>query len=359
MHRETKPDFDLQVSAVQAVGDSVRVALFSRDLRILFDKLYTFPKNSRALAAAYLARIPDHSGYYLFLRHPVAFGSKSSDGIAIVRLDNSGTIKWANTYAAGLPDLQVEPHETSDGCFLITVPQQTAKSIGSTFIKIGSDGNVNWAVRTEGVTLSRGDFTFGWVPYRFVEAQLFAIGTRLSSGKLSCVIFALDYQTGRIEKQVACNFSGAIGFFEKTNDSLYVTLLDQIMLGRFKCQAALLRFDFDLNLRAAKSVRNAEPRWPILRALNRAKLLFSYSYADRKTVVVETTDENFESGNACGVLQKANYSVTKSNFTVRPVDIASSPLTSITVSDANSKTSEANLSLVPLDLKPVPCDNQP
>lgn len=34
LHSETEPEFDLQVSVVQAVGDSVRVALFSSDLAL-------------------------------------------------------------------------------------------------------------------------------------------------------------------------------------------------------------------------------------------------------------------------------------------------------------------------------------
>jgi hypothetical protein len=131
------------------------------------------------------------------------------------------------------------------------------------------------------------------------------------------------------------------------------------MSARLVCQAALLRFDFDLNLRAARSIRNAEPHWPIVQALPSGKLLFSYSYNARKTLVAETVNDNFESTNSCDVLQKADFSVTKSNFEARPISVVTTPLPPITVSDANSKTSEADLAPVPLDLKAVPCKAQP
>jgi hypothetical protein len=362
-HSKTEGDSDVQLSVTQSVGYSIHVALFSSDLDLLFDKLYAFPAgNSHSLGGAYLGRIPDHSGYYLFLRRPLQAGAKSNAGITIVRLDNGGAIKWANTYAAGSADLEVEPHQTADGCILITVPLRTAKSLGSTFIKIGPDGTVNWAIATEGVTLSWSDFRFAGFPYRFIQPYLFLVGMRLSSGKLSSGVVAINYETGRIEKQVACNFPGGIGFVEKTSDSIYVTVLNTgSSLRPGAAQAGLLRFDFDLNLRAAKSVRNAQLSWPLFRVAGAGKFLFSYSYDQQKTVVVEATDENFESANSCGVLQKANYSVTKSNIITRPVDIVSSPLTSITVSDVKNKTTEgdAELVLVPLDLKAIPCQTHP
>lgn len=354
LHSDEDRNFDLQVSLVQAGRDSVRVAVFSRDLRVLIDKIYPYPAaNSRSLAGAYLARIPDRSGYYLFLRRPLR--SERNSGIAIIRLDNGGAVKWANLYAAGSPDQEVEPHETSDGCILLNVPHRTARSSGSLLIKIGSEGNVNWAVTTEGMTLDLADFNFPWIPYRFIDPYLFAMGMRFASGKLSCSVLAINYQTGKIEKQVACNFPGAIGFTEKSSDSLYVTLLDQSMSGRSKSQAAVLRFDFDLNLRAAKSIRNAEPHWPIFHTLMSGKFLFSYSYHDQRTVVAETTDANFESANSCSALQKANLTVARSNLAAQPVNVASMPLPSITASEAKSQTSEANLQLQHFDLTASPC----
>ena len=360
VHSETEGDSNVQVSVTQLVGDSVRVALFSSDLHLIFDNVYAFPAgNSRALAVgAYLGRVADHSGYYFFFRRPLQGGAKSDAAITIVRLDNAGAIKWANTYATGSADVDVEPHQTSDGCILITVPLRTAKSFGSTFIKIGPDGKVNWSIASEGVTLGWSDFQQAGVPYRFIQPYLFLVGMRFSSGKLSAGVLAANYGTGKIEKQVTCNFPGGIGFVEKTSDSIYVSVLDTgRSLRPGASQAGLLRFDFDLNLRAAKSVRNAEPHWPLVRAAGTGKFLSSYSYDQQKTVVVEATDENFESANSCGLLQKANYSVTRSNIITRSVDIVSRPFTSIVVSDANRKTSDGDsgLALAPLDLKAAPC----
>jgi hypothetical protein len=353
LHSDRDSDFDLQVSLVQPVSSSVHVAVFSRDLKLLFDKIYAYPPgNSRALALAYLAQWPDRSGYYLCLRHPLRLDGKT--GVGIVSLDNRGAVKWANLYAAGSSDQEIEPHQTNDGCILLDVAQRSRLG-GSLLVKIGRDGNVNWAITTEGITLGLADFAFPWVPYRFTEPYLFVNGMRFASGKLSCSVFAINYQTGDIAKQVACNFPGAIGFTEKTGDSLYVTLLDQAMLARSKSQTGLLRFDFDLNLHAARSIRNAEPHWPNFHTSLPGRFIFSYSYNDQGTVVAETTDENFESASSCGVLQKANYSVAKSNFSARPANVAKIPLPPVTVSEANSKTSEADLQLEPFDLAVSAC----
>ena len=125
--------------------------------------------------------------------------------------------------------------------------------------------------------------------------------------------------------------------------------------------AALLRFDFDLNLRAAESVKHAEPHWPVFRALAPGRFSFTYSYNDQKIVVLETTNDNWESENSCGLLPKANYSVIKSNYIARPITVASSPLTSITVTDANRTTNEdeTDFGLAPLDFKAIPCSVRP
>jgi hypothetical protein len=279
----------------------------------------------------------------------------------MLRLDNSGAVKWANTYAIGYSDFETEPRVADDGSILIhfvTIPDFANKPL----IKIGPNGITNWAMSIEGASASLADFNVGSLPYRFIEPYLFVTGGRLASTKLFSFVFAINYQTGKIEKQVKFTSPGGIGFIEKTANSLYVSLLNQAMQAmsaRLVCQAALLRFDFDLNLRAARSIRNAEPHWPIVQALPSGKLLFSYSYNARKTLVAETVNDNFESTNSCDVLQKADFSVTKSNFEARSISVVTTPLPPITVSDANSKTSEADLAPVPLDLKAVPCKAQP
>ena len=365
LHSETDPEFDLQISLVQPAGNSIRVALLSRDLRLVFDRVYTFSsaKNNKTFAEpgnAYLIRLPDRNGYYLCLRHPISADEHSGPGIGIIRLDNSGMLKWANTYAIGSSEFEVEPHMATDGAILVqflTAPNGK----DSLMLKVAPDGTVNWAQSFPGLQgLGIANASFGWVPYRFTEPHLFATASQLVSAKLFSFLLALNYATGEIEKQIRFTSPGGAFYTEKTNDSLYITLLQPALsLRPGSSQAALFRFDVDLNLHAARAIRNAEPHWPLLRALPSGKLLFSYSYHAAKTLVVETVDENLDGANACGVLQKANYSVTKSNFVDRPVDIARSPLTSITVSDAKSKTSEADLSLVPLDLKAIACHNQP
>ena len=213
---------------------------------------------------------------------------------------------------------------------------------------------------SDGVSLSRSDYAFGGAPYPFIEPHLYALGIGSSGpGKVITAVFALDYQTGKVEKQIICTVPGMITLTHRNADSLYASVLKLGMSIRpGASQAALLRFGFDLNLRAARTIRNAEPRWPAVRPYRNGQLLCSYSYAEAKTVVVETTDETFESGTPSCFLDKANYSVARSNFVMRPAELNSSPLNSITVKDAKSRTSEADVSLVPLDLKAVPCNKQ-
>lgn len=362
LHSGRDADFDLQVSVVQPNGNSIRVALLSRDLRLLFDKIYTFSsvRNDEHFGQpgnAYLIRLPDRSGYYLCLRHPISAEGHSDLGIGILRLDNSGSIKWANTYSVGYSEFEVEPHLANDGAILakfLTAPNGK----DSLMLKVAPDGAVKWAQSFPGLQgLGIANASFGWVPYRFTEPYLFATAGELVSTKFFSILLALNYGTGQIEKQIRFTSPGAAFYTEKTNDSLYVTQLQPALsLRSGSSQAALFRFDLDLNFRAARAIRNAEPHWPLLRALPSSKLLFSYSYHAEKTLVVESVDENLDGTNACGVLQKADFSFTKTNFQSRPIEVTPIPLSGVTVSEANSKVGEANIALEPLVLKTIPCE---
>jgi hypothetical protein len=365
LHLDTDRDFDFQVSAIQPVHNTVQLALFSRDLRLLFDKRYVFSflsdgKQTDILQGAYLIRLPDRSGYYLCFRHPISAEGHSSPGVGILRLDNSGAIKWANTYSIGYSEFEVEPHMATDGAILVQF-LASPNSKDSFMLKIGPDGTINWAERFPGLPgVDVANASFGSTPHRFIEPHLYATSGQLASAKLYSILLALNYKTGQVEKQIKFTSPGGALYTEKTNDSLYVTLLNMNYAGgRVASQAALLRFDLDLNFRAARSVRNAEPHWPIFRALPSGKFLFSYSYHDKKALVVETMNENFDGAKSCDVLQSANFSFTKTNFEARPFTATTTPLAGIDVSEANSKISEADLSLVPLDLKAVPCRDQP
>jgi len=360
LHSDDPQNFDLQVSLVQPSGDSIRVALFTRDLHLRFDKLYKFDfvKNAKqedTLAGPYLVRIPDGTGYYLCLRRQVPGNVNGSGGACIIKIDNDGEVVWANTYALGSPEMEFEPHETIDGSILLHIP----KTGGSVVARVNVDGTVRWAIHVPRIAVNFPDFGFGWEPYRFIRPYLFASGDQLISMKLVSSVLAINYETGKIEKQVKLASPGGAFYTEKTKDSICVTLLNTSYGGRASSQAALLCFDFDLNLRAARSIRDAEPHWPILRALPSGRLLSSYSYHDRKTLVVETVNENFESPNSCSVLQKANLSVTKSNFEAKPINVVATPMTPIKISNSNGKTSEAEMRLVPFELVSAACDAAP
>lgn len=360
VHSADLADFDMQVSVVQESRDSIRATLLTRDLRVRFDKIYAFDfvknaKQSEMLFSPYLVRLPDRTGYYLCLRRQVPASVNGSGGACIIKIDNDGEVVWANTYALGSPEMEFEPHETIDGSILLHIP----KTGGSVVARVNVDGTVRWAVHVPGIAVNFPDFGFGWEPYRFISPYLFASGDQLISMKLVSSVLAINYETGKIEKQVKLTSPGGAFFTEKTNDSLYVTLLNMSYGNRGSSQAALLRLDFDLNFRAACSIRDAEPHWPMLRALPSGKLLSSYSYHDRKTLVVGTVNENVESPNSCGVLQKADFSFTKSNFEARPIKVEATPLPSIKVSEANGKTSEANMALVPFRLDSAACDAAP
>ncbi len=122
--------------------------------------------------------------------------------------------------------------------------------------------------------------------------------------------------------------------------------------------AALLRFDFDLNLKAARSIRNAEPHWPLFRAVAPGQFLWGYSFHDRKTLFVGTTNEDFEeTRKGCNVLEKASFSVTKSNIEAQPIKVTKRPLAGVVTSNADSKITEADLALFPLEFESRNCEN--
>jgi hypothetical protein len=356
-HSGTEPDFDLQVSMIQPVGNSIRVTLFSRDLRLIMDKLYTVPlaladDASKTFAAAYVTRLPDRSGYYLFLRRPVRPADGVKPGIGIVRLENDGTVKWANSYAFGHDEFDVAPHVGGDGAIL-AAPTDMASNQNSIFIKIAPDGVPTWATDTKGLSVGMSDFSGANRGYEFTQPHLFLYGGQTGSGGLVSSVLAVNYQTGKIEKQVKLKSSGAAGFVAKTGDSLYLSLLDSF--GPSGASTALLRLDFDLNLRAARRIRDSEPHFPLLDALPGGNLHFSYCYNDRKTCVVETVDENFASSSSCDVLQKADFSVVRTSFEARPIKLVTTVMPPIKVADANGKTNDANLALVPVELTTVAC----
>lgn len=350
LHSKNDRNFDLQVSIVQCLRDSIRVAVFSKELRLLIDKVYgNIPLSRGTSWDAYLARIPTGAGYYLCLRRPVRSDAKTGGAIGILRLDNNGAVKWANAYVVGSREFEVEPRVTDDGSIVVSLGGSGGSSRNALLFRIGLDGNVMWSTSFDTEMVALADFNFGWRPYRFTAPYLFASGAQLVSTHLYSLLFAINYETGQLEKQVKFG-PGAIGFAEKTGDGLYVT-----MLGIIEHRAALLRFDFDLNLRASRAIRNPGAHWPPFELLPSGKFLASYGYHEQKTLMVETVNQNFESNNLCDFLQKADFSVTKTKVQARPFKVTVAPLPSISVSAANSKTSEAELSLVPMAFTGVAC----
>jgi hypothetical protein len=362
LHSDTEENFDLQVSLVQSSGNSIRAALLSREMRLVFDKTYTFTfvKNDKRFAEpgnGYLIRLPDKSGYYLCLRNSISVQGRQA--VVIVRLDNDGAIKWANSYPVANSDFEVEPHMGNDGAILLDLSNLPNVKDGP-LVKIAPDGSVSWAQtypRLQGVSVANANFA--WTPDRFTEPYLYATGGQLVSTKLFTYLLGLSYSTGEIEKQIKFNSPGAGLYVEKTRDSIYVSLLDMNYAKRGGSQGFLARFDFDLNFRAGCAVRNTEFHWPELCTLPSGKLLVSYSYHEQKTLVAEAVDENVEGTNACGILQKANLSVIKINFQARPIRITTAPLTGITLTDTNGKIEEADFKLFPFALEEQACGGKP
>ena len=379
----------LQVFVHRTFPDSVKVVVFSSELRPILDKTYSIPdrlagKESEPLSGTSLIRIPDRTGYYLVLE-PQVFQGKRAPRIGIIRLDNTGAIKWANVYTTGPCDSR-ETRVADDGAILVSVEAGSQESPRSTLIKIRPDGTVSWATAVEGIYISFQNFSsydpsYQSAPYRFTQPSLLAIGGQPDDinqpswlVKWYATLFKLDYETGGIEKQIkfGANTPGRCTLIEHDGNSFYVGLGNEQSLDKpsahggrharpnvITYHAAALRFDYDLNLLAAKKVHEASSAIsPVLHLLEPDSLTMSYD-GDQGTIIVETTNANLESSNACRWLAKESFTFTKSNFKQHQVDVASSTLTSITVADANSKISQSNLSLVPLDLKMVPAKIRP
>ena len=71
---------------------------------------------------------------------------------------------------------------------------------------------------------------------------------------------------------------------------------------------------------------------------------------------LESVNENLESPDPCRWLDKNTFTFSKSTVQQQPLEAVTAPLSSITVSDVNGKTSEADVTLFPFDLKEVPCN---
>lgn len=181
------------------------------------------------------------------------------------------------------------------------------------------------------------------------------------------MLFRIDYQTGKIEKQLRFSESirGGIELVERDAKSFYVAFNHRVspekLIGHhtekpvnYVYHAALLRFGHDFNLLGALKIRDASFMSPFVHLLGSDKAVISYPYLDKKTVMVEMTNANLDSSNACRWINKERFAFTTSNFQQHPAHVDSSPLT-VTVSDGNSKISQADLALAPLDLKAVPC----
>lgn len=355
-------DADVQSSMVQITGDTIHVAVVSRDVRVLLDKLYQLPKGSRAVGAwkpgdAGLQRLPDHSGYYLYLRRPFRAGDDARPGMAILKLNNDGVVQWANSYAPDFPDFELGPRVTPDGSILIALAENILRGTRSWFIRIGPDGRVRWARVIEGdrLTVTMTDFSGGPAFYKFTKPYFFANGIQIVGSKAYSSILGLNYETGEIEKQVKISKPGAVGFIALTDDSLYASSLDSLKYPR--ADVSIYRFDFDLNLRAARSVRNAEPHWAWVHSLGPSgTLLFTYGYRDLKSVVTEVVNENFDHEKSCGVLDPLSVSCTKSNLQVKPITMVQSKIAGVTVTDAHSETTEGDLQLVPVEVAVTACD---
>ncbi|MEN3368568.1 MAG: hypothetical protein V7609_711 [Verrucomicrobiota bacterium] len=326
LHSFAEKRADLQVSLVQGSGNSIRVALLSSEMRVIFDKSYTFTflKGDKSLGEpgnGYLIRLPEKTGYYLCLRHSIPVGGRH--GVGILRLTNDGAIKWANGYPVSNSEFETETHIGADGAILLNLSNIAGVKNGP-LVKVAPDGIISWAQSYPGLEgVSVANSNFAWTPHRFVEPYLYAWAGQLVSVKLFTQLLGLNYSTGEIEKQVKFTTPGGGFYMEKSSDSIYVALLD---MNFHSSKGFLVRLGHDLNIRSACAVRNVEFHWPAICALSPGKLLASYSYPTQKTLVIQEVDDNLENENICGILQKADLAVTKSNFQARPIPMTVLPL---------------------------------
>ena len=379
---------NLQVSLQQILPNSIRLAVFSSEPRLVLDKTYSFArslwgKEFNGPASMKLLPLPDGSGYYMVIESPVVRG-KREPRIDLVRLDKSSGITWANTYAIGNYDNNLQSRVAQDGAvFLSTATYKDAEPEQSILIKVNPDGKVAWATAVKGLDASWDDFdsqfAFESSSYRFTEPFLLARATEQTGldeewwlRKTYSILFAINYQTGVVEKQVkfGANHPGTVTLAGCDAKSFYLSFWNETRFEKpsghghqapqkpSQFHAAVLRFDYDLNFLSGLKLRNVAMDQPFLHLLGPNKVVISYPYDDQRgttTIIVEAASANLESPNKCHWLEKENFVVSKSSFQQQPASITTSPLNSITVSDANSKISQADLALAPLDLKAVPC----
>jgi len=361
-HRPDNGDFDLEISVLQPVRDSFHLAVLSRDLRILFDKVYQIPIHPseavpEAFQDAFVTRLVDRSGYYVFPRHPIRPNAQARPGVGVIRLGNDGTVKWANSYAFGSSDFDLEPRTTDDGSVLVHDALPGLPSKGCLMIKIGPDGALNWATAVEGMGGGFGHNTAGWVPYRFTKPYLLARVFSPNERNYSSVFLGLNYETGKLEKQVKIGTPGLTEFVGQTADYFYAAFLTMpLNLLHPVYHAAVLKFDYDMKLLAARRIHEAGPNSPVFRFVPPDSGFISYHHDSKRSLIVESTNANLESPDPCRWLDKDSFTVAISKLRQRPLQVTTTALDRIRVTDANSKTSEADLSLVPLDLKSVPCN---
>lgn len=365
MHSATDRDFDLQTSIIQTVDHSIRVALFSRDLHLALDKIYSIPADGIAekfdASAGSFTRIPDRSGYYIFLRYELPSKSKPPGRIGIIRLDNAGAVNWANTYGLEFSDTGIEPQVADDGSILVT-PVVDASAQQGHLVKIGSDGSVKWGITIEGISIDLRDNNHPTVPYHFSEPRLLAHGMQMDArAKLSQWLFGINYETGKIERQLGFRdpSPGAFVFMERGPKCFYLSSMNVVNILRQETSCALLRFDYDFKLLSARHIRKGAPVFPPFCLLPSGKGLLSFPYGKDRTFYAQVVNEHLEGTDACQLVEKATFTSIASNYEVRRISVPTAPLSGITVSDANSEIGKADLALFPFGLKSAACEAPP
>ena len=220
---------------------------------------------------------------------------------------------------------------------------------------------MNWATTIDGVAGGPSDLHVHGDPYRFTKPYLLDLGIEYATSGLHSILIAVNYQTGKIEKQLkfGLNTPGSFICIQKSANFFYASFFNMSYSRPAVYHAALLKFDFDFKLLATRRIREPRSRFPGFNFTSADGGLVSYSYDDKPRVIVESTNENLESPDPCKWLDKDTFNFTKSTIQQRPLEVVTTPLTSITVSDVKGETSEADLSLLPFALKAVPCETHP
>jgi hypothetical protein len=224
-------------------------------------------------------------------------------------------------------------------------------------IKIGPDGRLNWATVVEGIGGGFGHNTAGWVPYRFTKPYLLASVFPPNEPNYYSVLLGLNYETGKLEKQAKISTPGIVQFVGLAANSFYAAFFTMPFNPLHPVyHAAVLKFDYDMKLLAARRLREGGPNSPVFRFVPPGRGFISYSYESKRSLIVESTNANLESPDPCRWLDKDSFTVPVSRLRQRPLEVTTTAFDRITVSDVNSKTGEADLSLVPLDLKSAACN---